>query len=381
MKKALYVATVFIHLNTFHVPFMKMLQDKGYEVWAVAASSDIESKKNLEDMGIKCLEIPFSRSPFDFSNVKAYKTLKQLFRTEYFDLIHFHTPIAAFIGRMAAKNTDQGSIIYTAHGFHFYKGAPLKNWIIYYLLEKMASKLTDAIITINKEDYEFAKKHFQSKRTSVYYVHGVGIDLTKFDLSAQNVRTEYRKKFSFDPEDFIIISIGELNKNKNHIQLIRAMKIIEDPKIKCIIAGDGILKKELEEEIVKNKMENKIFLLGYRKDIIQLLFMSDLLVSCSIREGLPKNVMEAMACGLPVIAANNRGHRDLIHNEENGMLIKIGDSIGLKQSIEKLKNSKELRLKMGEENLKIIKNFSLKIAISEIEKIYQIVSKCKMTIV
>lgn len=321
MKKVLYVATVDRHILSFHLPFLKMLKENGYKVHVAT-----NGKEKIPYCDKKHT-ISIERSPFKLNNLKAIKQLKKIIDEEKFDLIHCHTPMGSVIARLAAKAARKKygiRIIYTAHGFHFYKGAPLINWLLFYPIEKYLAKYTDTIITINQEDYDLAKRKFSKKCKDIEYVPGVGVDKNKFNFEMANKeKTKLRKELGIKEEDFVCISIGELNRNKNHLMAINAIKKINNMKIKLIIAGKGNLLDEYKKYIEDNNLSNRVKLLGYRNDIYKLLKISNCLLSCSLREGLPVNVMEALMCGLPCVVTNCRGNRDLINDGENGYVVSI----------------------------------------------------------
>ncbi len=309
MKKVLFTATVDSHIKQFHLPYLKLFKDNGYEVHVAT-----NGEEQIPYCDVKH-KISFERSPFRINNIKAIKQLKKIINEEQFEIIHCHTPMGSVITRIAAKKArkDNGTkVLYTAHGFHFYKGAPLINWVIYYPIEKYLSKYTDCLITINREDYEFAKKHLKAKQIEL--VHGVGVDESKFNFEmTEEEKIELRKSLGLEKEDFVITYVAELNKNKNQIMIIKAMREIVKYKenTKLLLIGEGSSREFLEKKISKNNLENNVFLLGYRKDVPQLLKITDLYVSTSKREGLPINLIEAMMSGLPIIATNCRGNRDV----------------------------------------------------------------------
>lgn len=367
-KKAIYVASVFGHFKAFHIPFLRMLQEQGFEVWAAAKTTRKESREQLEEDGLKCIEIPFSRNPFGISSIKAYRLMRKLFRENHFDLVHVHTPAAAFIARAAARGTGQGKIVYTAHGFHFYKGAPFKNWLIYYAAEKIARKWTDVLITINKEDFENGRKLGYEEKRSLFLTHGVGVDIERYQLP-EEVRIATRKVLGIKEDCVVFICIGELNKNKNQKWLLEAWKEIKDGNRMLLIVGDGKLRNQLEAFARDNNTESVMFL-GYRDDIPELLTASDVLVSVSRREGLPKNVMEAMAAGKPVIGSNVRGTRDLVKHDENGILVDLGDSLQLTNALQILSKSKDLREACGLRARSLVVDYSVERVMEEIKGVY-----------
>ena len=241
-----------------------------------------------------------------------------------------------------ARQKDHTRVIYTAHGFHFYKGSPMINWIIYYPIEKWLSKYTDYLITINKEDYDIAKNKFK-KAKQIELINGIGVYEKKLNFEmTEKERIEFRRIWGLEKDDFVLIQIGELNKNKNQIMTIEAMKIAikENPNIKLLLAGTGPLKELYEKKIKEYELEKNILLLGFRNDVPKLLKIVDCLISTSKREGLPVNVIEAQISGVPVIATNCRGNRDLTLQEN---LVEIGDiqELALK-IVKKSKNKKDM---------------------------------------
>lgn len=322
MKKVLFVASVTRHINTFHIPYLKYFKDNGYEVHV--ASKGEENIKYCD----KHFNVDFERSPFKKNNLKAYKELKKIIKEGDYSIIHCHTPVASALTRLAAKKARKNGtkVFCTAHGFHFYKGAPTKNWVIFYPVEKYLSKYTDTLITINEEDYEFAKKKLNAKR--IAHTHGVGVDPNRFSFDmSDGDRNLIRSKFNIGELDFLMMYTAELNDNKNQQMLIDAMKILvkKYPNIKLLLVGDGVLKEKFEKEIEENFLQNNILLLGYRTDIPELLKIADLYVATSKREGLPVNIIEAMISGLPLVVTNSRGQRELVEDGKNGYVVEIGD--------------------------------------------------------
>lgn len=367
MKKVLFVASVTIHINTFHIPYLKMFKDAGYEVHV---ASNGEEKIEYAD---KHFNLNFSRSPFNKDNIKAYKELKKIIEKENYNVIQCNTPVASVLTRLAAKNKRKSGtrVIYMAHGFHFYKGAPLKNWLIYYPIEKYLSKYTDDLITINKEDFEFAKKKIKAK--NIHQIHGIGVDKTKFDTSlSEEERQQLKSSLRIEKDDFVMAFVGELNENKNQIILIEAMKdlVKENNKFKLLLAGQGSLKEYYEEKIKEYNLEKNVYLLGYRKDIQKLLQVINLYISMSKREGLGLNLIEAKIAKIPTIASINRGHKEIIKNNEDGFLIVANDCENLKNKIRELYRNKELRKQFIINSNKNIEKFYLENVYEEVKKIY-----------
>ena len=366
MKKVLYVTTVSRTINAFLIPHINMLLDNGYEVHC-ACSIDKPVDKELQRRGVKIFEVPFSRNPLGIRNIKAFIKLEELQRINDYDIVHVHTPIAAIYGRLLKLNFPSLRIIYTAHGYHFLKGGSKLGWIIYYPIEKIMAKFTDVTININKEDYEITKEKLKHKKC--YLLNGVGLDLDKYKKLSSKEIQEKREEFGIKDKDFVVLMIAEINKNKNHIQLINAMDILKDkyPNIKVLCIGDGTLKESLEKQIILRNLQNNIFMLGYRLDVNKLINISDIGILLSHREGLPRNIMEFMACGRKVIATDIRGCRDIVCNYNVGTLVKVGDYEETARAIEKYYILNNKSFEVSEE----IKKYDIETINSELLKIYE----------
>lgn len=369
--KILYVATTIGTINAFLIPHIEHLIQQGHQV-EIACNTKRGIDSRIMELGCKVHDVNFQRYPFNRQNYSAYKKIKRIILSESYELIHTHTPIASFLTRMACRNIGDVKVIYTAHGFHFYKGAPIKNWIIYYPAERIAAKWTDSIITINDEDYELARKMRLRKLKLVFKVHGVGIDLCKFSRQAIQEKNKMRKRYGYNDEEFIMFYAAELNHNKHQDFIINVVKELKEkiPNIKLLLAGDGCLKEKYWEQSRRLGLSENVEFLGRRNDVPNLLRISDVYISSSRREGLPVSVLEAMATGLPVIVTDIRGHRDLICNGKNGYIIKIDDLKAFTGAVEKLYYSKELRGKMGRENLELVGIYSIENVLMEMNVIY-----------
>lgn len=372
MKKVLFVATVVkTHIMEFHIPYLKMFKEMGWET-AVAARNDYE---NPADCVIPYCDtyynIPFERNPLKPGNLKAYKELKHIIDEGEYDIIHCHTPVGAMLTRLAAKQArKQGTkVFYTAHGFHFYKGAPAINWILYYPVEKWLSRYTDVLITINKEDYERAKTF---KAGKVCYVPGVGIDLKKFNVGYVN-REQKRKEIGVSADDFVLLSVGELIPRKNHEVVIRALSVLKQldklNHIEYVICGRGAYETDLKKLAEGLDVADHVHFLGYRNDISEICNCADLFVFMSHQEGLPVALMEAMACGLPAVCSNIRGNTDLIEDGVTGLLANNTPE-EVAESISEMKSDTALRNRVASAALQKIKQFDLSSVEDEMSKIY-----------
>ncbi len=326
MKKVLLTATVQSHICQFHRVLADILHENGYEVH-VAARDNLASKNGLKlDFADKVFDVPFSRSPKSTDNLKAYKKLKNIIEENGYDIVHSNTPVGGVITRLAAKGARKKGtkVIYTAHGFHFYKGAPILNWLIYYPVEKILAGITDKLITINREDYTLAKNKFCC---DVFHIHGVGANSSKYFVLSDEEKKEIKIRKGYGEDTKLILNVGELLPNKNQKTLICAMeKVVKEfPECKLLIAGNGSEKENIEKLIKEKKLSGHVELLGYTTELDSYMNISRMLVACSFREGLPLNVMEAMMCGKSVIASKNRGHCELIQDGINGYLVDADD--------------------------------------------------------
>ena len=367
-KKVLYVATVASHICQFHLPYLKWFKESGYEVH-VAARNNLAEKNGLQlKYTDKHIEIPFERSPFSPKNVKAYKQMKNLLDSEGYDLVVCNTPVGGIVTRLASKKARKNGtkVYYIAHGFHFYKGAPKKNWLIYYPIEKIFAKKCDAVITITNEDYVLASKKF---KTEVARMHGVGVDGDRHYAISNEEKLLVRKELGVSETDFVCLCTGELNANKNQKFLISLVNELKNkvPTFKLWLAGNGPLKEELEAQIESLNLTDTVTLLGYQTQIEKFVRASDVVLSASKREGLPFNILEAMLAKRPVVASINRGHRELISNGENGFI--TNDSVEFVNAIVNLYSDASLYEKIADKAYEDAQNYTIKATMKEFKQI------------
>lgn len=367
MKKILYITTVSRTINAFLVPHINMLIDKGYKV-DCACSIDHELDTTIRNRCENIFNIPFSRNPLNPNNLKAYKMLLDIQKEHNYDMVHVHTPVASIYGRLLKLKFPDIKTIYTVHGFHFFKGSSKINWLVYYPIEKIMSKFTDIIITMNEEDY---RRSLNFKVDKVYKFNGVGLDLDSYKLN-ENDMIRVRRELNLNHDDFVICMIAEVNKNKNHKQIIEAVKILKNRNVdvKVVCAGDGVLLESIKEEIKKEKLDENILMLGFRTDIDDLIASCDVGVLMSYREGLPKNIMELMAGKKPVIGTDIRGIRDLVIDGCNGFLVKVGDSEDTARKIELLKNNNDMLVEFSENAYEFIRDYNIDNVVKHLEHIY-----------
>lgn len=390
-KKALLVTTVSGFIPQFEMSNVKTLQEMGYEVhYAANYHTPSYGKDNhrLDGTGIVRHQIDFIRSPFKVANIAVYRQLCELMRQERFNLVHCHTPMGAVMARLAAHATQTAPVVYTAHGFHFYQGAPLVNWLCYYPMERFLSHYTDQLICINQEDYHRARKAFHARHTD--YVPGVGINLERI-LPRDKKRIEAKKiSLGFPMDKTILMSSGELIKRKNHETAIRAIaKLKEESQIassdslniQYVICGHGKLEDYLKNLTQELGLSDIVTFLGYREDMIELYQIADIFLFPSYQEGLPMALLEAMANGLPVICSDIRGSRDLMDELfseteslefcRGGIMVKRADDIdGYCHAISHMLSIPQILKKMGTVNVAKSVAFSSETVAASVKEIY-----------
>lgn len=384
MKKALIHAHTTYMLTQFNIDNIKILQGLGYTVDVASCWNDDDSalspeamndrRKLLKDLGCRIIETSSLRKIFNiFELQKAYMQLKREVETNKYEIVHTQSPIGGVICRLACRKARKlygTKVVYEAHGFHFFKGAPLKNWLVFYNVEKYCSKFTDLLITINKEDYNSAQDFYAKQ---VAYVPGVGVDTHKF-VASEGAREKIRKELAIDEDTTVLLSVGELIPRKNHIEVLKALKIMKDQgmlvspesdervepkyKIRYLIAGRGRMAAELRDIIKTMGLSDYVKMLGFRRDVADVFAASDIYVFPSHQEGLPVALMEAMSVGLPVICSRIRGNTDLIEDGVGGYLFDSKDEqtlvLALKRSLADLPTVRE---NMGQANIETMKSF------------------------
>ncbi|HEM5219132.1 TPA: glycosyltransferase family 4 protein [Streptococcus suis] len=369
MMKILYVTTISNTLNAFLVSHIQELVNAGHKV-DIACKVEKPLSDALLENTRNFYELEFNRSPRKNNFLRLIKQVRQLVCQEEYDIVHTHTPIASAVVRLACKGIEKTRVFYTAHGFHFLKGGPLFSWLIYYPIEKILSRYTDTLITINKEDYSIAKKKFKMKH--LHLVPGVGVDLEKFYPVSSDEKLAIKKQLGLETDKKYLICIGELNINKNQILLIKMMEILckEREDIVLLLVGSGHLERQLQQLVNQLNLERYVRFLGYRNDIADLLKASDIALSSSKREGLPVNLIEAMATGLPLIVTNCRGNRDLVQNFQNGFVLERSEQKNFSRFVTSLLDKPNHHRRMYKNNLNLVSSYSISKIMSMMEKIY-----------
>jgi glycosyltransferase EpsD len=359
-KKVVFISNT-ANFSKFNRPFMRWFKQQGWQVDYVSAGEELVF--DCDNQYAICM----TRSPFNFKNIKAYKELKKILLSDY-DIIHCHTPVGGVLARLAARKV-RAKVIYTAHGFHFYKGASLLNWGVYCPIEKFLAKYTDCLITINQEDFCFARKKFNV--IPVFKIDGVGVNFCKFHPVSLTEKKQLRYQLGYQNDDFIITNVAEINKNKNQAALIKNLPILRKviPNVKVLLIGKDNYQR-VRNLVVHYHLDDIVDFLGYRNDVNKLTMVSDLVFSASIREGLPVNIIEAMVCGVPVVCSKNRGHNSLIADKISGLLFSTNDSNEMVRCILSIYESPLFAQKMAAAALENSSRFSVDVAITKMAEIY-----------
>ncbi|WP_287968283.1 glycosyltransferase family 4 protein [Catenibacterium sp.] len=370
MKKLLFVSNISNNVGSFVVASIAAAKKCGFEFYYAANWDGATKEQIAEDekkYGIKIVHIDLDRSPYSTKNIKAYKQLVDLINKEKIDYIHCNTPVGGVLGRLAGEKCKVKKIVYEAHGFHFYEGAPKKNWMIYYPVEKLLAKKTDAIITINNEDFERAKTFKLKNNGQVYYVPGVGMDLSQYNVP-DTVREIKRNELNLKDTDFALISMGDLIDRKNYKIAIEVVAKLNNPHVHYFICGKGPEEVNLKKLAENLGVDKQVHFLGFRNDIKELLKASDTFLFTSKQEGLARSLMEAMASKIPCVVSKIRGNTELIVNNENGFLCSgLDDYVN---AIIKIMQSPDLAYKFKEKSSKHLNNFSIEKVIDCLFDVY-----------
>lgn len=352
----------------FNLPFMRWFQEQGWEVHYACGDDEPPPACN------HTFCIPFSRSPYSSQNIRAYRELKHVIDTENYDIIHCHTPVGGVVTRLAASKTRKRGtrVLYTAHGFHFYRGAPKFNWLFFYPVEKWLARRTDCLITMNEEDYSRAvRRHFRAG--CIEKIDGVGVSLQRFRAVDSNEQRQIRQELGLPADAFVLIYVAEFIPRKNHRLLLGILPELKKalPGLQVLFAGVGTLQQECREECEQLGVSSFVHFLGYRRDVDRLYQAADLLVAPSHQEGLPINVIEGMASGLPVVCTAIRGQTDVIKEPRNGLLVPDNDAFAFQHAVEHLAQDSAARRAMREANLEDVHQYSLDHALEQMAAIYR----------
>jgi len=366
MKKILFIASIDKHILAFHLPYLKLLKDAGFTV-------DVASrgKENMDYCDHK-YNVLFERSPYSIGNYKAYKCLREIIESNCYDLIHCHTPMVSVLTRIASIDARKkgAKVLYTAHGFHFYDGAPKINWLIYYPVEWVLSSFTDGLITINNEDYFRAKKRFFAKKK--YIIPGIGIREDRFHIVDENEKMKIRKALGVKRNDFVLLYIAEFIPRKNHRFIVECISVLKEliGDICVLFAGQGVLMDEIKSMVDKYQLNDQIRFLGWVNNIGDYIAITDVGVSSSYSEGLGLGLAEEMNCGVPVIATKERGHKELIDHGVNGYMYDIDNKDQFIRFVSELYVDLEKRVALGKNAKEKVKKFHISNSLKCMQEIY-----------
>ena len=369
MTKVLVVATSEVHLNIFHVPYLALLAKMGATVDVA-----VEVRRNQAVPHVrKIYNLPFKRTLASFQLIKAFFGLKRLILAGGYDMVHCHTPIPAALTRIAARSLFKKGLVvmYTAHGFHFYKGAPWYQYQLFFWTERLLARWTNVLITINSEDYQTAKTHFPIR--NIYHMKGIGVDTSRFQQATSGAGAKIRQELSFDQDDQVLVYVANMIRRKNHRFLLLAFsKLIKThPRAKLLLVGSGELMHELKLYSESLQIDPFVRFVGFRSDVPDLLASSDIAVSTSRHEGLGLALAEAMWAGLPVVATQDRGHRELVNHGVTGYLFEQSNQEDLLISLRTLLDNRKLACMMGERGKLAVGAFSIKNSLDYMEKVYK----------
>lgn len=354
MGKRMLITSTDLMMIQFLVPHVQNLAEYGYEV--EIACSDVggrmeEIRSRLQGYVKAIHTVRLVRSPASLINLKGYQDMKDVINSGSFDIIWTNEPVMGVATRLAARQARKHGtkVLYMVHGFHFYRGAPKLNWMLYYPIEKMMASKADVIVTVNREDYQMAKTLHVDR---VEYIHGIGINTER--LTPGKNKNDIRQEFGLKHDDFIVLSVGELNKNKNQQVIIKALSVLKEKTIHYLLCGKGDQLDKLQALSRELELEKNVHFLGYRKDVVDICSQADIFVMPSYREGLPVASLEAMYCGLPLVTSNIRGLVDVMENGVSGYLCDPDDVRAFAEGIKKLRENEELRKRMAERNEKAV---------------------------
>ncbi len=370
-KKILYVASTFGHLKSFHLPYMERLLSLGSQVYAMGAGDS----SGLPE-GVQTISMPFQKKMASFENFKCAWRICNLIRKEKYDLVSVHTSLAAFFTRLGILLSGRRPwVINTVHGYLFDSRTSAPKKMLLLAAEKLTQPVTNVVAVMNRQDEQIARQH-RLYKDQLVYLDGMGIDTTRFVSTSDTEKKmqELRKKMGLTPQDFVMVCAAEFSNRKNQVFLVRALPKLRENGIPChlILAGDGERLEEIRALSLQLSVEQYVHLPGYTRDLAPYFYLSDVSVSASRIEGLPFQIMEAMACGLPVIASRIKGHEDLVESNVNGFLFDFDDQNGFCDAVRQIYQDRDIRKHMGEIGKKKIERYRLEKVLPEnMKKLYE----------
>lgn len=377
-KKVLMLASVASMIDQFNMPNIQMMQKMGYEVHVACnflegntcdANRIRKFQQLLTNMDVKQHQWDCPRNIGSLKKcLTAFWQLWRLTRQHHFEWMHCHSPVGGALSRIVS-HFRKISVIYTAHGFHFYQGAPFKNWLLYYSAERLLAYWTDVLITVNKEDYTLAKNHL--KAGNICRIPGVGIDVQRFQNCAKDKaakdRNVIRKRYNIPQDAIVLLSVGELSKRKNHQEVLKALAQMKRQDLYYLICGQGAMEKRLIQKAKKYNILKYVRFCGFQEDVETICRSADIFVFPSLQEGFPAALMEAMAAGLPCIVSDIRGNRELIADQ---MRFQPGRTKEMQRILDEVIRNPQLLMHLGDRNQEQIKKYDVQKVNCKMKKIY-----------
>lgn len=383
MKRILIATTIPETIMGFLLPYVEYFKGHGCEVDGMA--HNIELCPDLLQAFDKVWDVSWSRNPFDFNNiVKAPYEVRRIVSQRKYDLVHVHTPVAAFVTRLGLRSVlplKGTKIIYTAHGFHFQKHAKGVKNATFYVLEKLAGKWTDFLVVINQEDYSTAIEKSIIASESLRYMPGIGIDTNSYNRSRIKGSDidGIRNSLGLEQNDKLLLIIAAFDPGKRHFDALQAFSQLNRQDVHMAFAGTGPMENKVKEMAVMLKVNSRVHFLGFRKDVPALIASSVAVVLPSEREGLPRSIMEAQALETPCIGTNIRGIRDLL-SDGCGLLVELGDFYGLRNAMEFLLDNPDKAKHITELATLRLRNHDIKNIIRLHEELYTQILPCECSL-
>lgn len=365
-KRVLMLCTTDNMVTQFLLPHIKHMQDNDNVVDIACNKSGVWFNE-LQDLGFHVYELSCKRNPLKIANIKTYNDLKNIIKQNKYDLIYCQQPVGGVLGRLIGHKYHI-PVLYTVHGFFFYKGCKLINRLVYKKVEQWLSKYTDVLVTINEEDYIAAKL---MKKDNVFKIPGIGFDKNKYEN--QLTKQQVRKELNIDDDCFVICTVAEFIKRKNYDTMLKAIAQMQG-KFKFIACGTGVLYKKMQKKVEQMNLTEKVAFLGYRKDINNIMSASDVFFLPSHQEGLTLSIIEAMNFSLPVVTSDVRGNRDLIVDGRGGFVLDQNNYLAMANKLTELQNNIELRLQFGAFNKQHVAEYDLNNVLSKLDKIYDCIN-------
>ncbi len=373
MNKLLVITAIPNSLRAFLLPFAEHFRARGWRVDAMArgVSTDIECLQAFD----RLWDVDICRNPLDPRNLLITPSqIRDIVVREKYDIVHVHMAVAAFVTRYALKDVrKQGGpkIIYTAHGFNFYRGGPPLPNAIFLTLEKLAGQWTDYLVVMNQEDEEAAKHHHILPSEGVRYMPGIGLDISHYgrhgvtDADVLRVRQE----MGLTADTPLFLSIAEFIPRKRHGDMLKAFARVAKPKACLAFAGEGPLMAGMQKLASQLGIQDRVRFLGFRRDIPTLIQAAIATILVSEHEGLPRSILESLSIGVPAIGTDIRGIRDLLQ-DGCGLLVKSADPAGLAKAMNWILDHPQETQRMGERGQKAIAAYSLQHIVQLHESLY-----------